>query len=99
MTLRTIIVDDEPLARKLMRATLAENSEVEIIAECKNGREALAAVQDLSPDLMLLDIQMPGGSGFDVIKSLHSRQFDQKYKFVDKFLNGKKIKYPGIQYN
>lgn len=70
--LRTIIVDDEPLARDFMRAKLNKFPEIEIIAECKNGREAIQATVDLSPDLLFLDIQMPGIDGFGVIKKLQA---------------------------
>jgi two-component system LytT family response regulator len=70
--LRTIIVDDESLARKLLRALLSQNPMVEIVAECRNGREAVSSVQELEPDLMFLDIQMPETSGFDVVKELQS---------------------------
>lgn len=70
--LRTIIVDDEPLALNLLRAKLNKVSEIEIIAECKNGREAIEKTMDLAPDLLFLDIQMPGVDGFGVIKKLQS---------------------------
>lgn len=70
--LRTIIVDDEPLALDFMRAKLNKFPEIEIIAECKNGREAISATVDLEPDLLFLDIQMPGIDGFGVIKNLQS---------------------------
>lgn len=70
--LRTIIVDDEPLALSLLRAKLNKSPEIDIVAECKNGREAIAATMDLAPDLIFLDIQMPGIDGFGVIKNLQS---------------------------
>ena len=70
--LRTVIVDDEPLARRLMRALLEEISEIELVAECKNGREAIEVARDITPDLLVLDIQMPGVSGFDVVKELQA---------------------------
>ncbi|MEH6585169.1 MAG: LytTR family DNA-binding domain-containing protein [Halioglobus sp.] len=70
--LRTIIVDDEPLARRLMRSMLGDLDNVELIAECRNGREAIAAVQGLNPDLLLLDIKMPGMTGFDVVRELQA---------------------------
>lgn len=70
--LRTIIVDDEPLALQFLRAKLSKIEEIEIIAECKNGREAIDATMELAPDLMFLDIQMPGIDGFGVIKKLQS---------------------------
>jgi two-component system LytT family response regulator len=70
--LRTVIVDDEPLARRLLRTLLEESPDIELIAECKNGREAVESAQNLAPDLLILDIQMPGISGFEVIKALQS---------------------------
>ncbi len=70
--LRTIVVDDEPLARRLMRSLLADIADIEVVAECRNGREAIAAVKGLAPDLMLLDIKMPGMSGFDVVRELQA---------------------------
>lgn len=70
--LRTLIVDDEPLALKLLRAKLNKLPIIEIVGECKNGREAIAATLDLAPDLIFLDIQMPGLNGFDVVKGLQN---------------------------
>ncbi len=70
--LRTLIVDDEPLALRLLRAKLNKIAEIEIVGECKNGREAIAATLDLAPDLIFLDIQMPGLNGFDVVKGIQS---------------------------
>ena len=70
--LRTVVVDDEPLARRLMRSMLSELDNVELVAECRNGREAIAAVQGLAPDLLLLDIKMPGMTGFDVVRELQA---------------------------
>ena len=70
MTIRTIIVDDEPLARRGLELRLREASDVEIVRQCANGREALAAIAELQPDLMFLDIQMPALSGFDVVKQV-----------------------------
>lgn len=71
-TLRTIIVDDEPLALSLLKACLQEFSDIELVAECRNGREAVEANLKHSPDLMFLDIQMPGMTGFDVVKQLQA---------------------------
>jgi two-component system LytT family response regulator len=70
--LRTLIVDDEPLALQFLRAKLNKIPEIDIIGECKNGREAIEATMDLAPDLIFLDIQMPGVDGFGVIKKLQS---------------------------
>ena len=62
--LKTVIVDDEPLARKLLCALLSEIPEIDLVAQCRNGREAIQVTQEMSPDLLILDIQMPGESGF-----------------------------------
>ena len=70
--LKTMIVDDEPLALDFLRSLLMEFDEVEIVAECCNGREAVATALDVRPDLLFLDIQMPGINGFDVVKTLQS---------------------------
>ena len=66
-SIRAIIVDDEELARRGIEIRLAAHPDVEIVAHCANGREALEAVAREKPDLMFLDIQMPGMSGFDVL--------------------------------
>lgn len=68
--IRTVIVDDEPLARRGIRAQLEEERDVEIIAECGNGREAVARIRELEPDLVFLDVQMPELDGFGVLKEL-----------------------------
>lgn len=70
--IRSIIVDDEPLALSLIRAKIDKIDSVEIIAQCQNGREAVSKIMELSPDLVFLDIQMPGLNGFDVVKTLQS---------------------------
>ena len=67
-TLRVIIVDDEPLARAVVREYVAQHAGVEVVAECANGFEAVKAVSELSPDLMFLDVQMPKLSGFEVLE-------------------------------
>jgi two-component system, LytTR family, response regulator len=68
MRMRIAIVDDEELARKLLREYLSTYDDVEIVAECANGFEAVKAVADLKPDLLLLDIQMPRLDGFEVLE-------------------------------
>jgi len=68
MSLRTIIVDDEQLARTVVRECLAAHPDVEVVAECANGFEAVKAVAELKPDLVFLDIQMPKLSGFEVLE-------------------------------
>ena len=70
MTIRTLIVDDEDLARRGLRTLLRHADDVEILAECRNGREAIAAIAHCEPDLVFLDIQMPGKTGFEVIAEI-----------------------------
>jgi two-component system LytT family response regulator len=65
---RVIVVDDEPLARAVVREYLRAHPGVEVVAECANGFEAVKAVSELSPDLMFLDVQMPKLSGFEVLE-------------------------------
>jgi two-component system LytT family response regulator len=68
--LKTLIVDDEPLARERL-ATLLQNEEgLETLGECRDGLEAIAAIQQLQPDLVFLDVQMPGADGFQVIQAI-----------------------------
>jgi two-component system LytT family response regulator len=66
--LRVVIVDDEELARSVVREYLQEHADVEIVGECANGFEAVKAVADLHPDLLFLDIQMPRLDGFEVLE-------------------------------
>jgi two-component system LytT family response regulator len=68
--IRTLLVDDERLARRGLELRLAAAPDVEIVGECENGREAIEQALELEPDLMFLDIQMPGLSGFDVLARL-----------------------------
>lgn len=65
--IRTLIIDDEPLARRNLRLLLEKDPQIEILEECRNGREAVKAINTLSPDLIFLDIQMPEMDGFDVL--------------------------------
>jgi two-component system, LytTR family, response regulator len=70
MKIRTLIVDDEPLARQRLRQLLMEEPEVEIAGECSNGLEAVAAIRSTRPGLIFLDVQMPELDGFGVLKSI-----------------------------
>jgi two-component system LytT family response regulator len=70
MTMRAIIVDDEELARRGIRALLMRAGDVEIISECASGEEAIRAISATEPELVYLDIQMQGTTGFDVIAAL-----------------------------
>src|SRR5512132_3537305 len=67
---RIAIVDDEPLARSVLREYAAADPELEIVADCANGFEAVKAVAELKPDLVLLDVQMPKLDGFEVLELL-----------------------------
>jgi two-component system response regulator AlgR len=70
MSLRVIIVDDEPPARERLRSMLAENGDCEIAGEAENGAEALDLVERLEPDIVLLDVRMPGIDGLEVARHL-----------------------------
>ena len=68
---KAIVIDDEPAARRLMKSLLQEYAEiVTVIAEAGNGREAIQKIEELNPDLIFLDIQMPDLTGFEVIEKL-----------------------------
>ena len=68
--IRTLVVDDEPMARERVLSLLTVEDDVEVIGECVNGPQAIAAIQRQSPDLVFLDIQMPGCNGFEVIQTV-----------------------------
>jgi len=70
--IRTLIVDDEPPARELISTLLRGESDIEVIGECGNGSEAVVAIREHTPDLVFLDVQMPGLDGFDVLGTLDS---------------------------
>ena len=70
MTIRTILVDDEPLATQGLRLRLEARDDVEVIATASNGREAIRQIKTHKPDLVFLDIQMPGFDGFSVVQGL-----------------------------
>jgi DNA-binding LytR/AlgR family response regulator len=73
MTVRAVIVDDEPLARTRLRRLLAEHPAIEVAGEAGDGEAACRLIDELSPDLVFLDVQMPGLSGFDVLARLDTR--------------------------
>jgi two-component system LytT family response regulator len=65
--IRTIIVDDEPLARRGIELRLADHPDIQVVGECENARTAIAMIHEITPDLMFLDIQMPGISGLELL--------------------------------
>jgi len=71
--IRTIVVDDEPLARSSVMSLLRRDPEVEVVGECGSGVDAISAIGRLQPDLVFLDIQMPECTGFDVLERLGPR--------------------------
>jgi two-component system LytT family response regulator len=70
MMLRALIVDDEPLARRRLKTLLKDEPGIVIAGECEDGASAVAAVRTLTPDVVFLDVQMPGMDGFDVIAAI-----------------------------
>ncbi|MDD2902809.1 MAG: LytTR family DNA-binding domain-containing protein [Syntrophales bacterium] len=82
--LKTLIVDDERLARENLRGLLAAHEEIEVVGEARNAAEARLLIAEKSPDLVLLDIQMPGGTGFDLLEQL---EFPPPIIFVTAFDN------------
>ena len=80
MKTRTLIVDDEPLARERLRQLLAEQPEIELVGESAVGREAVDAIQKQSPDLIFLDIQMPELNGFEVLEAISAEPMPKSVK-------------------
>ncbi|MBA2619843.1 MAG: response regulator [Acidobacteria bacterium] len=74
MKIKTLIVDDMRLAREHIRQYLAADAEIEIVGECVNGREAIKAINNEKPDLVFLEVQMPGVDGFGVIEKIGVQQ-------------------------
>jgi two-component system LytT family response regulator len=68
--LRTVIVDDEPLARERLASLLSAEPDIEVVRQCRDGEEAVSAIDQLTPDLVFLDVQMPALNGFEVIEAV-----------------------------
>jgi two-component system LytT family response regulator len=77
--MRALIVDDEPPARELIATLLRDEPDVEVVGECANGRKAVAAIERLSPDVVFLDVQMPGLDGFGVLAELAAERWPLGY--------------------
>ena len=71
--IRTLIVDDEPLARSNLAILLRADPEIEIVKECGSGAEAVTEIRNAKPDLVFLDVQMPECDGFDVLELIPAR--------------------------
>src|SRR6201982_1019219 len=83
--LRTVLVDDEQLARDELGYLLGQVGGVEVIGQAGNGLEALGAIDKLQPDVVFLDVQMPGLTGFEVAKRMVGRQVAPHIIFVTPF--------------
>ena len=70
MRIRALIVDDEPPARRRIRDLLEAEEDVEVVGECRDGRQAIATIESVRPDLVFLDVQMPEAGGFEVVEAL-----------------------------
>jgi two-component system LytT family response regulator len=75
MKIKCVIVDDEDLARQLLAEYLADYENIEVVAECASGRDAIRKIDELKADLVFLDVQMPGMDGFDVLENIKSNPF------------------------
>ncbi|PTB90811.1 DNA-binding response regulator, partial [Marinobacter sp. Z-F4-2] len=74
-TIRTLVVDDESLARRGLVVRLQDFPEVELMDECASARQALQLIGDLQPDLVFLDIQMPGMNGFELLREVQAHGY------------------------
>jgi two-component system, LytTR family, response regulator len=72
--IRALIVDDESLAREALLVMLNDDPDIEVLAQCRNGKEAVTAIREQAPDIVLLDIQMPEKDGFQVIEEVGARE-------------------------
>ena len=70
MKIRVLVAEDEPLARERIRSLLDDESDIEVVAECPDGRTAIQAIRQHRPDLVLLDVNMPERTGFEVIEAI-----------------------------
>jgi DNA-binding NarL/FixJ family response regulator len=81
-SIRIVIVDDHEVARRGVRSVLAANSSLEVVAELVDGEQAIDKVPELSPDIILLDISLPGISGIEAAKSIRKNSPDSRIIFV-----------------
>jgi two-component system, LytTR family, response regulator len=71
--IRTLVVDDEPIARARVVSLLRNETDIEVVGECATGRQAISAIESTSPDLLFLDIQMPEGDGLDLARAIQAQ--------------------------
>ena len=93
-TLRAIVVDDEQLAREELCFLLGQLNDVEVVGQAGNGIEALKVVDEQSPDLVMLDVQMPGLTGFEVARRLLRAGVEAHFVFVTAF--DQHVRVPGV---
>ena len=72
--IRALVVDDEPVARDRVVRLLEQQADIELVGQCSNGLETVTAIEQLSPDLVFLDVQMPEMDGFEVVRALEARR-------------------------
>src|SRR5437773_2695002 len=72
LKIRALVVDDEPVARDRVVRLLQQQADIELVGECSNGLETVTAIEQLSPDLVFLDVQMPEMDGFEVVRALRT---------------------------
>ena len=94
--IRVVIADDHTVVRKGLRALLATESDIEVVAEAEDGHAAVAWVERLDPDVVLIDLVMPGGDGIDAIRHILARRPDTRILVLTSFAGDDKI-FPAIQ--
>src|SRR2546423_12908283 len=80
--IRALVVDDELLGRQIIREMLEDHAEVELIGECVNGHEAIAAIREHAPDLIFLDVEMPELNGFEVLEAIRAERTAERMPLV-----------------
>lgn len=80
--IRAVVVDDEPNSREILAHLLKLDGNIQVLARCQNIHEAMESIQEHKPELIFLDIEMPGGSGFELIQKLKETEFNPSVVFV-----------------
>ena len=95
---KVVIIDDEPLARSIVVEYLQQHSSIEIAAECNDGFQGVKAIMQHKPDLIFLDIQMPDGTGFDLLEQVQDKKFEIIFTTATDKHALKAIKYSACDY-